>query len=330
MGDTGMTHLTGHSQRSSLIELIETGALPLENIDAALQQADVRPKGAAWLQFINMLLLSLGGLAIAFSVMFFVAYNWDDIGKFTQFGLVELFIVGSVFGFWKIGVDKLGGKISLIAGAILVGVLMALHGQTYQTGADPWQLFFNWSLVAIPWVLVARFPALWVAWLGLINLTLMLYVQETHMWLFLEGHVLGWSLFAINTSALIAWEFLAHRWQWLQERWALRIVGFASGAPLTMLVVSSIFEPASIDSVSVIFWLAGLGSLYYFYAKHIQDLFMLAGACLSVIVVLVSFLGWLFLDDLSEIGLLIISMSIIASGAASAFWLRRVQQEWRK
>jgi len=30
---------------------------------------------------------------------------------------------------------------------ILVGVLLALVGQTYQTGADTWQLFFYWAIL---------------------------------------------------------------------------------------------------------------------------------------------------------------------------------------
>ena len=45
----------------------------------------------------------------------------------------------------------------LTIAVLSVGALMALFGQTYQTGADPWQLFFNWAVVIIPFVLISRF-----------------------------------------------------------------------------------------------------------------------------------------------------------------------------
>ena len=65
----------------------------------------------------------------------------------------------------------------LLSAMILVGGLMALFGQTYQTGADPWQLFFNWALLVFPWVLISRFHVMWLVWLGLLNLSVHQYFQ---------------------------------------------------------------------------------------------------------------------------------------------------------
>jgi uncharacterized membrane protein len=325
MDDKQPTIMAGFSHRSSFIDLVEGGAIAPDDIDRAIIIADFRPNGGAWQHFISNFLLVLGGLALAFSVMFFVAYNWSDIGKFAQFGMVELFIVLSVASFLKLGADALSGKISLLVGAMLVGVLLALHGQTYQTGADPWELFFFWMLLIIPWALIGRFPALWLVWLGLANVTLFLFYDQRMLY----GAVplFEWSLIGLNTVALLAWECAARRWIWLLERWAIRIVAMGSGSPLTFLVVQAIFEPDMMGAIAAVAWVAGLVSLYVVYRKRIPDLFMLAGACLSVISVMMAGLSWLFMDEFETLGLLIIAVAVSGAAVVSAKWLRHVQQE---
>ncbi|TMH00920.1 MAG: DUF2157 domain-containing protein, partial [Betaproteobacteria bacterium] len=45
-----------------------------------------------------------------------------------------------------------------------IGGLLAFFGQTYQTGADPWQLFALWALLALPLALAVRGDVLWAPW----------------------------------------------------------------------------------------------------------------------------------------------------------------------
>ena len=318
---------SGFANRGALIALIDSGALAQEHVDEALTIANVRPGIPAWRQFIDRVMMVLGGLALAFSVMFFVAYNWDDIGKFAQFGLVEAFIAVAIMGFWKLGGDTLGGKISLLVGTLMVGVLLALHGQTYQTGADPWQLFANWALLIVPWVIVGRFAAVWMIWIGLINLSVVLYFQA--FLFFSSDFAVGWTIFLVNTAALVVGEYFARRRSWLSERGAFRLLALGSGGPLTWMAAMAIFEPLSLQTLSVVFWAGVLASLYFIYRTKIRDLFMLAGGCLSVIVVTISYLLWLFMDKFEEAGLLLIAVAVIGLAAASAIWLRHVQQEWQ-
>src|SRR5699024_2163378 len=72
-------------------------------------------------------------------------------------------------------------QLLLLIASIITGSLLALFGQVYQTGADTWQLFFGWALLITPWVLIARFPALWLLWLGLINACLVLYLDVANL-----------------------------------------------------------------------------------------------------------------------------------------------------
>ena len=56
-----------------------------------------------------------------------------------------------------------------------------------------------------------------------------------------------------------------------------------------------------------------------------RDLFVLAGGCLSVIVVVTAFLGKNILDSrAAEGGFLFIALVVIAMAAASGWWLKQV------
>ena len=318
------------SPRSQIIEFIEQGAIPAENIGAALTAVKVAPDGKSWRTFIDHLLLWLGGLALAFAVMFFIAYNWKDIGHFAKFGMVEGCIVLAIVAYCKLGKDTTASKVSLLIATICLGVLLALYGQTYQTGADPWQLFFNWALLMLPWALIGRFPAIWIVWVVLINTSIVLYYQifQGTFW-FLPNSDTGvlWLTFCFNTLSLVVWEFSKNIWRWLSERWAIRLLAIGSGVPVTMLVLQAIFLHNDNSLISGLVWVIWLASMFFVYRKVISDLFMLAGCCLSGIMVSVSFLGKYLLKDVFPGGLLFLALVVIGMGAGAAFWLKNVHQE---
>ena len=64
------------------------------------------------------------------------------------------------------------------------GALFAYFGQTYQTGADPWQLFALWAALALPLALVVRHDAVWAPWTLTATLAVVLWVQahSGHRW----------------------------------------------------------------------------------------------------------------------------------------------------
>lgn len=320
------------SSRSQIINLLEKGAIPPDKIDAALAAAQITPDAKAWKTFIDHLLLWLGGLALAAAAVFFIAYNWTEMGRMGKFGLVEVLIVLAVATYWKLGDNTVAGKVSLLVATIFLGVLLALFGQTYQTGADPWQLFFNWALLMLPWAIVGRFPAIWIVWIVLINLSIVLYHQAFRgvFWMMIgsENSML-WLAFAFNTLALIAWEMLSKPWPWLAERWAVRLLAVGSGAPLTWLVIFGIVDREHGLALAGSAWGLWLAVMLFVYKKKRPDLFMLAGCCLSGIVVLVTFLGRQLLENGEAGGFLILALAVIGLGAGAAVWLRNVHREWQ-
>jgi len=140
------------NKRSLILQWTESGHISPSKVGDALSLVDILPTEQAWRSFIDRLLLWFGALALAISLIFFFAYNWDAMGHLAKFGLIEALIIATLIGYWKTHPKSPLSKTALMVAAILVGALLALFGQTYQTGADPWQLFAYWALLISPWV----------------------------------------------------------------------------------------------------------------------------------------------------------------------------------
>ncbi len=296
----------------------------------ALRAAEVLPGPAGWRRFIDRLLLALGSLLVAAGVIFFIAYNWRELGRFAKFGLVEALIVVALTVCWKFGLERPAGKAALGAAALLAGGLLALVGQTYQTGADTWELFFTWAALILPWMLVGRHAVLWVGWLVIANLAAALYFITFRGFLWWLGgpRETLWALFALDTAALAVWE-LARRGgvAWLQERWPARLLVLASGASIALLAMIAIFEHrATSDTTALLGWALWIGAAYWIYRRLIVDLFALAVGVFSVIVVVSSWLAH-HLGSRDAGGFLLISLVVIGLAAGGALWLRRTAEE---
>ena len=319
------------SPRSQFIELIEQGTIPAEKVAEALNVAKIAPDGEDWRSFIDHLLLWIGGLALAFAVMFFIAYNWNNIGRFIKFAMVEGIIILSIVSYYRFGGQSAAGKVSILVATICLGVLLALFGQTYQTGADPWQLFFSWALLMLPWAIIGRFPAIWIVWIALMNTAIVLYYQTFRgIFWFVSGSETGmlWLTFIFNTLLLAAWEFLAEIWQWLSERWAIRLLAIGSGIPITWLVLRTIFNRNGGFLPGPI-WVIWLVLMYFIYRKRKPDLFMLAGCCLSVMTVIVSFLARYMLEHSPVSTFFFLTVLVISMGASAAYWLKNIHKEFQ-
>lgn len=317
------------SLRNDLVELIERSALEPESVLKAVELAQVKPSSEAWVRFLNALFVWVGAVSFGLAVIFFFAYNWSEMGKFAKFALIEVSLVVSVSYYALAKKRGVLTQASAFLSSILVGALLALFGQTYQTGADTWQLFATWMLFITPWVVVARQASVWCLWLGLANVAIALYLATFSplSFLFISSHEsMLWSLFLFNTSGLFLWQMLSQTRSWMRNTWTTRLLAVAAGGCSTSLVWLSIIDMSPNLWGPVVAWLCFLGSIYYCYRKLSVDLFMLAGICLSCIVIVTTFVA-LHLQDADELGyFLFLALLVICLGLISAKWLRAVQQ----
>jgi uncharacterized membrane protein len=317
------------SARRDILAWVGQGAIAPDDARRALAVGGALPTAGEWRRFIEQLLLWLGTVLLAAGVAFFVAYNWAALGRFAKIGLVEgLLLATLAFVVWK-GLDRVTGKAALLGASVLVGALLALVGQIYQTGADTFELFAAWGLAILPWALVGRLSALWILWLAIANLAIVLYYTTfggLFGILFAPDRLL-WVLFAFDTAALVAWEALARSGlDWLGGRWAPRLLATASGGLVTALAVGDVVHWTDAPELGLPVWALWLGAAYLVYRRLTRDVYVLAvGAC-SVIVVVTTFLVWRAAIHEAG-GLLLIGLVIIGLSAAAARWLRGVAAE---
>lgn len=315
--------------RADILDWSDQGRIAPEKLRDALELAGVLPDAARWRRFIDRTLLFMGVAALAAGVIFFFAFNWQALGRFAKFALAEVPIVAAVAMTWRLGLESMAGKATVLFAALLVGALLALVGQTYQTGADTFELFTAWAAAILPWVLVARFPALWVLWLVLVNAALALYfLTFGTLWgMLFAPEKLLWLLFGFNTMALVLWEGLARGGMvWLRERWSVRLLATVSGAFVTALAIKDIVGWESASHWAVPAWCAWITIAYLVYRHVVRDVYVLAGGVLSIIVVITVFLGRHM--SMNNAGAyLFIGMLVIGLSAAGGFWLKRVATE---
>lgn len=319
----------GHG-RGEILAWAADGHLSVERLPRALRIAGTLPGPREWRRFLDGLALWLGAICLAAAVIFFFAYNWQELGRFARFGIVELLLVAAILASWRFGLERTAGKAALLVATLLVGALLALVGQTYQTGADPWELFATWALCVLPWVAVARFAPLWLLLLTLVNLAIGLYY---HAFAGLFGILFGtetlwWMLAGVNTAALAAWELAAGRGvAWLAERWAPRIVATASLGYATLLVSWTIVDHDGGVLAAFAGYAAWLACAYAAYRHRIRDLYVLALGVLSLVIVVAVFLGRHLLDHGDAGAFLLIGLIVLGLSAAGGWWLRSVARE---
>jgi len=160
---------------ASLYRLRQAGILPAARF---LEAARLLRDDAFWTRWGHHALLGLGLAHILAGIICFFAFNWADMPPFTKFVVIAAGIVLCALASWLIGIRRPAGEALLIGASVLAGVLLAVIGQVYQTGADAFQLFAAWGLVILPWVLVSRSAAHWAVWALIYYLAWSLYLAQ--------------------------------------------------------------------------------------------------------------------------------------------------------
>ncbi len=278
-----------------------------------------------WQNFLRLFLAGLGTAFTVSGIVFFFAYNWADLHKFIKFALVELVIIATVAILFLPKINPISKNIILTGAAFLVGVLFAVLGQVYQTGANAYDFFLAWTVFILLWVLVADFAPLWLLFLVLVNTTLVFYDQQvarnwSGVWFFTL-------LFIINATFLVgAMAVPMYRKAITVPTWWTNIVALATVFCCTVGITIGIFEDAqSYPFISLLLITVQLFVLGIRYALHHRNGFYIAIIAFSLIF-MVSALMVKIVGD-SEI-LLIVSLFVIASTTLTVKFLIELQKKW--
>lgn len=197
----------------TLLHWVAAGVLPPDRLEQALQLTSARPDCGQTRQLLDRLLLVAALLCACSGVIFFFAYNWDAMGRLQKFALAQAALLLSLLPLLRYPLPHWIAQACLFAAGLLLGALLALVGQTYQTGADSFELFLIWALLLLPWAWLGASYALVGLILVLLNLALVLAFNAFSQLAMDSRFAL---MLALN---LLAWVPLAIRAWRRQSRW---------------------------------------------------------------------------------------------------------------
>lgn len=302
---------------------------------AAWQRTE--PLATDWRRWLDTLLLALGTAMVCAGVIVFFAFNWQHLHKFAKFGLLG----GALTALAAVAIVRpagdAAGRAALAGAQVLTGAWLAVIGQTYQTGADAWQLFALWAALAVPWALAARAAPQW--WLVIVvgNVALLRYfsvrvgVGGMFDTLFSQpdGHRTVLLLLGLTLLQLAIWFVL---------RAAAPGLGFRGVAGSRLLAVlacgyagfagiASLFDER-FPAFTLLLLAPALVAPGAWFRWRAFDIVSLSLVCLTAIVLTVAALGRLLLHGRAESGgLLLLALVTIGLAAAAASWLLRVYRQ---
>ena len=160
---------------SDIHRLVVSGQIPS---DQYLQSRALLRNEDKWRQWARLALLALGVGQLIAAVIFFFAFNWAEFPEIGKFVVVEILIIILVGSAISVGFDRPLGEAAGIAAFVAFGVLLAVVGQVYQTGADPWTLFVIWAGLGLPFMIGLRSAVGWLVWLVVALLGVSLYAEQ--------------------------------------------------------------------------------------------------------------------------------------------------------
>jgi uncharacterized membrane protein len=230
-----------------------------------------------WTRWALRALLALGAGHLLAGIIFFFAYNWDSLSVIARFAVLQSGIVVSVAGALIVRLDRAGGQVLLIAASILTGTLLAVIGQVYQTGADPYELFTVWGALILPWVIASRSAAHWFVWLLVVCVAFILYgIQVLVPLEVLSAVELFSALGLVIAIALAVREgaVLAGA-GWLDFRWTRALLAFATLAIVFVPATRYVLDWGS-EAIGGLTFVALILAMGVVYARLLADFAVLA------------------------------------------------------
>lgn len=327
----------------------------------SMQIAGQFPDAGSWRVFLERLFLISGATLVMVGIMAFFAFNWAELPYLVKLAFPQVGMLIAIAMVAVRGLDQSLSRVLLVIAAVCVGLTFAMFGQTYQTGADPYELFVGWAVLILAWAIIGRSPGLWLLFIILVNLGFVLYwaqilhpprwggfADESPMGRLFEQILslgLAQRLFEINIVIVVVWEVAALRLQtWMESRYLPRLIGLLA---LTMIMMNTLayithsvfYEERQVSITAPILYVVATVAGLWFYQYKRRDILLLTFLTFGLVVVFSSLLikgvfssgnllhwdigGWLFI-------MLFIGGAIIGQLYMMTRWLRAVRLRWRE
>lgn len=197
-----------------------------------LAALDEEPPGTAlWL---TRLIAVLAAALLGLGLILWLAANWSDLGRMTKFALLEGIVVAAASA---AALRREWRTPFLLLALFGQGAVLAFFGQTYQTGADPWQLFALWAVLALPLALAARSDVLWVpfALVAVTAVALWTYAHTGRSWSMSPD---GASIYFVGWLMALAVAVCLSPWPALRGITGAGVWSFRTSVTLALVVIT--------------------------------------------------------------------------------------------
>lgn len=246
-------------------------------------------------RWLPMGLAALAAVLIGLGLIFWIAAHWDTLGRFGRFAVLQAAVLAMGLGtLWR---PAWRAALALLV-LLCTGALFAHFGQTYQTGADPWQLFALWAVLTLPLALATRSDLVWSPWVLVLFVAISLWIQALtgHRWRVepddLAVHLVGW---AVALATLLGIGAPARRLTGAGI-WSLRTAATLAVTVITATALGGLFS-RSIGTHYVFGLIVLVAMALAFVPARSFDVFALSAAALGVNTLIVAGLGRLLLED---------------------------------
>lgn len=279
-----------------------------------------------WHQFLSTFLLALGVAFTVAGIIFFFAYNWEELPKFAKLGGIELLLVATVslviFTTWS----KLVKQIILTGATFLIGTLFAVYGQIYQTGADAYDLFLGWALFTLLWALAIRFAPLWLTFVGLLCTTVWLYARQ----IVPDNEWLATMLINSITWLCAITTFVAERMCLKgklssSNHWLTSVMGIAALLHTSTLLIIAIYDHQASIFIPLITTLSLFATGIWFGWRQ-KRLFYLSTIPFAFLIILISLL--IRNIYINAISMFYLTLLTIASTTSLIYTLTHLKKKW--
>lgn len=296
--------------------------LSKEHIENLLEE-NVYVNTKDWKRFLDLFLLVLGIGFVVSGIIFFFAFNWADLNKFIKIGIILLLLTATVLCALLLKINEVYKNTLMTAASMLVGVLFAIFGQIYQTGANAYDFFLAWTIFITIWVIATHFYPLFLLHILLINTTIILFNNQVQN--SFDAISLYTLLFFINGSALTALLVINNYRKieiplWFRNTLTLMVTSIA-----TIGLCYLIFDSTLLKGLLLIFGTVSFYSYCIYYALQTKSTFFIGTIAFSILIISNCLLIKIF-DD--ESVLIIISLFVIITVTASIKLLLNLQRKW--
>ncbi len=205
--------------RGQIEQLMSAGVILEARRETVVAASRAEVSWKPWILFWTSV---IGAAFLLSGVIFFFAWNWRELSPLTRFGVLEGGVVLATIAALLTGIGSTGGRFLLLTSSVLTGVLVAVYGQVYQTGADAFEVFALWAVLIIGWVLVSRFAGLWLVWLAVVQTAIATWFGQVPV----AAGEASWSAmfltlggFCLAVVALREWLCGQDRFAWLRGEW---------------------------------------------------------------------------------------------------------------